>query len=40
MSIGSDPVPASAVNIVGAINGDASTLKRAKGAKEISIERA
>jgi hypothetical protein len=40
MSKGSDPVPASAVNIVGAINGDASILKRAKGATEISLERA
>ena len=40
MSKGSDPVPASAVNIVGVINGDASILKRAKGATEISLERA
>ena len=40
MSKGSDPVPASAVNIVGAINGDASILKRAKGATEIGLERA
>jgi hypothetical protein len=40
MSKGSDPVPASAVNIVGAIKGDASILKRAKGATEISLERA
>jgi uncharacterized protein len=38
MSKGSDPVPASAVNMVGAINGDASILKRAKGATEIRIE--
>ena len=40
MSKGSDPAPASAVNIVGVINGDASILKRAKGATEICIERA
>jgi hypothetical protein len=40
MSKGSDPVPASAVNLVGAINGDASILKRAKRATEICIERA
>jgi hypothetical protein len=39
MSKGSDPVPASAVNMVGAVNGDASILKRAKGATEIRIER-
>lgn len=38
MSKGSDPVPASAVNIVGRINGDPAVLKRAKGAKEIRIE--
>ena len=40
MSKGSDPVPASAVNLVGAINGDASILKHAKGAMGIRIERA
>ena len=39
MSKGSDPVPASAVNLVGAISGDASILKRAKGAPEIRIAR-
>jgi uncharacterized protein len=39
MSSASDPVPASAVNPVGRINGDAAVLKKAKGAKEISIER-
>lgn len=39
MSKGSDPVPASAVNLVGRINGDAAVLKRAKGAAEIRIER-
>lgn len=39
MSTGSDPVPASAVNLVGAIKGDASILKSAKGATEICIER-
>ncbi len=39
MSKGSDPVPASAVNLVGKINGDAAILKRAKGAAEIRIER-
>ncbi len=39
ISKGSDPVPASAVNLVGAINGDASILKHTKGATEIRIER-
>lgn len=39
MSKGSDPVPASAVNQVGKINGDSAILKRAKGAAEIRIER-
>ena len=39
MSKGSDPVPASAVNLVGAISGDASILKRAEGATEIRIAR-
>jgi hypothetical protein len=38
MSKGSDPVPASAVNLVGRINGDATVLKKAKGAKKIRIE--
>ena len=40
MSKGSDPVPASAVNLVGGIHGDAAILKRAKGATKIRIERA
>lgn len=39
MSKGSDPVPASAVNLVGVIHGDATILKRAKGATKIRIER-
>ena len=39
MSKGIDPVPASAVNLVGRINGDAAILKQAKGAAEIRIER-
>lgn len=39
MSKGSDPVPASAVNLVGRIIGDAAVLKHTKGAKEIRIER-
>ncbi|MGZ3594693.1 MAG: cyclophilin-like fold protein [Syntrophales bacterium] len=38
MSIGSDPVPASAVNLVGKIVDDATLLKKAKGAAEIIIE--
>lgn len=38
MSTGSDPVPASAVNLVGKIIDDATLLKKAKGAKEIIIE--
>ncbi|MGZ3579412.1 MAG: cyclophilin-like fold protein [Syntrophales bacterium] len=38
MSIGSDPVPASAVNLVGKIVDDAILLKKAKGAAEIIIE--
>jgi hypothetical protein len=40
MSSSSDPVPASAVNIVGRIVGDASALKKAKGASMIRIEKA
>jgi hypothetical protein len=40
MSTGADPVPASAVNIVGRIIGDATVLRRAKGAKEIRIVKA
>jgi len=39
MSNGIDPVPASAVNLVGRILGNASVLKRVKGASEIRIER-
>lgn len=39
MSKGNDPVPASAVNIVGRIIGDATVLRQAKGASEIRIER-
>ena len=38
MSKGSAPVPASAVNLVGKINGDATLLRNAKGAAEIRIE--
>lgn len=40
MSKGPDPVPASAVNLVGKITGDAALLRKAKGAKKITIERA
>ncbi|HYA85718.1 MAG TPA: cyclophilin-like fold protein [Nitrospirota bacterium] len=39
MSKGSDPVPASAVNIVGRIFGDAAVLNDAKGARSIRIEK-
>lgn len=39
MSKGSEPVPASAVNIVGRITGDATILRKAKGARVIRIER-
>ncbi len=40
MSKGLDPVPASAVNLVGKIAGDAAVLRKIKGAtKEIRIER-
>lgn len=38
MSEGTDPVPASEVNIVGRITDDAEVLKKAKGAKKIIIE--
>jgi hypothetical protein len=38
MSEGDEPVPASKVNIVGKILGDATRLKKAKGAGEILIE--
>lgn len=37
MSRGSDPVPASAVNLVGKILGDATGLRREKGAGKIII---
>jgi hypothetical protein len=40
MSTGLDPVPASAVNLVGRITGDPTVLKRARGASEIRIEKA
>jgi hypothetical protein len=39
MSTGTDPVPASAVNLIGRIIGDATVLKQAKGATKIRIER-
>jgi hypothetical protein len=39
VSKGSDPVPASAVNLVGRINGDATVLKKSKGTEKICIER-
>jgi len=38
VSTGTDPVPASEVNIVGRVNGDATLLKKAKG-KSICISR-
>lgn len=38
MSTGSDPVPASAVNLVGRILDDATILKQEKGATKIRIE--
>ena len=38
ISTGSDPVPASAVNLVGKIMDDATVLKKAKGAVKIRIE--
>jgi hypothetical protein len=40
MSAGPDPVPASAVNLVGKIIDDATLLKKAAGATRIRIERA
>ena len=40
MSTGPDPVPASEVNIVGRISGDATLLRKAKGARELRIEKA
>jgi hypothetical protein len=39
MSKGPEPVPASPVNYVGRILGDATTLKEAKGSFKITIER-
>jgi len=39
MSTGFDPVPASEVNIVGKITGDATLLRNAKGSRRIRIER-
>jgi hypothetical protein len=39
MSTGPDPVPASEVNLVGRIVGDALSLKKAKGAARIRIEK-
>jgi len=40
MSVGYEPVPASAVNIIGMIHGDATVLRHAKGSKTIGIEKA
>ena len=40
MSTGPDPVPASEVNLVGRILGDAKVLKKAKGAGKIKITEA
>jgi len=37
MSTGPDPVPASEVNLVGRILGDAAVLKKAKGAEKIKV---
>ena len=39
LSRGSDPVPASKVNLVGRIIGDATILRKAKGADKITISR-
>jgi hypothetical protein len=39
MSTGADPVPASAVNLVGRILDDATVLKREKGTNKIRIEK-
>lgn len=38
MSTADDPVPASAVNLVARIEGDATVLRKAKGAREIRID--
>lgn len=40
LSTGPEPVPASDVNLVGKIKGDATVLKKAKGANKIMIEKA
>jgi len=40
ISSGSEPVPASDVNLVGRITGDATILRNAKGARKIRIEKA
>ena len=40
MSKGADPVPASEVNLVGKIGGDATLLRNAKGSRRITIEKA
>jgi hypothetical protein len=40
ISSGADPVPASDVNLVGRITGDATILRSAKGARKIRIEKA
>lgn len=40
MSRGSEPVPASEVNLVGKITGDATLLRNAKGSRKIRIEKA
>jgi hypothetical protein len=40
ISRGAEPVPASDVNIVGIVQGDATILKKAKGAAKIRIEKA
>jgi hypothetical protein len=37
MSTGPDPVPASEVNVVGRIIGDATELRKAKGARQITL---
>jgi hypothetical protein len=39
MSTGSEPVPASEVNLVGKVTGDATVLRKAKGASMIRIDR-
>jgi hypothetical protein len=39
LSRGADPVPASEVNIVGKMAGDATVLKKAKGASTIRLEK-